>query len=212
MSTETSAWAPPTNGGAPQHPAGAPHNVPAPPYGWTPPPSGGAPAPVQQRAPRPPRMWLWALVSAVLMVIAVAATAAITYAIARPSTPPAGNPTASPAAPTFTAAQQADAKQAVCQAFDVSSAGSQSQGGARLNGQPNLPALVRTLGSVVSIQNALVPATPEDVAAPARQVVKTDLDLVNAALGLANVDEVNRLTDVNTSAIYQLVDACGLPK
>ena len=211
MSTETSSWAPPTNGGAPQHPAGAPHNVPAPPYGWTPPPSGGAPAPVQQRAPRPPRMWLWALVSAVLMVIAVAATAAITYAIARP-TMPAGNPTASPAAPTFTAAQQADAKQAVCQAFDVSSAGSQSQGGARLNGQPNLPALVRTLGSVVSIQNALVPATPEDVAAPARKVVKTDLDLVNAALGLANVDEVNRLTDVNTSAIYQLVDACGLPK
>lgn len=211
MSTETSAWAPPTNGGASQHPAGAPHNVPAPSYGWTPPPSGGAPAPVQQRAPRPPRMWLWALVSAVLMVIAVAATAAITYAIARP-TMPAGNPTASPAAPTFTAAQQADAKQAVCQAFDVSSAGSQSQGGARLNGQPNLPALVRTLGSVVSIQNALVPATPEDVAAPAREVVKTDLDLVNAALGLANVDEVNRLTDVNTSAIYQLVDACGLPK
>ncbi|MCG7594764.1 hypothetical protein [Mycobacterium sp. PSTR-4-N] len=149
--------------------------------------------------------------SAVLLVIAVAATAAIAYAIARP-TMPAGNPTASPAAPTFTAAQQADAKQAVCQAFDVSSAGSQSQGGARLNGQPNLPALVRTLGSVVSIQNALVPATPEDVAAPARKVVKTDLDLVNAALGLANVDEVNRLTDVNTSAIYQLVDACGLPK
>lgn len=210
MSTETSAWAPPTNGGAPRHPAGAPHNVPAPPYGWTPPPSGGAPAPVQQRAPHPPRMWLWALVSAVLMVIAVAATAAITYAIARPSTPPAGNPTGSPAAPTFTAAQQADAKQAVCQAFDVSSRGMDTQGGVRTEGSPNLPLLVRMLSGTVSLQQALTAATPDDVAQLAHRVVSTNLDLVNAALGQASIGDVQVATNVSNDAVYALADACGL--
>ncbi len=209
MSTEMSSWAPPTNGGAPQHPAGAPHNVPAPPYGWTPPPSGGAPAPVQQRAPRPPRMWLWALVSAVLMVIAVAATAAITYAIARP-TMPAGNPTASPAAPTFTAAQQADAKQAVCQAFDVATRGIASQGGARVDGQPNMPMLLRTLSGTVSMQSALTPATPTDVADFAHRVIEANLNLLNAALGQADISDVQRANDASNRAVDGLVSACGL--
>ncbi len=210
MSTETSAWAPPTNGGASQHPAGAPHNFPAPPYGWTPPPSGGAPSPVQQRAPRPPRMWLWALVSAVLMVIAVAATAAITYAITRSSTPPAGNPTASPAAPTFTAAQQADAKQAVCQAFDVATRGIASQGGARVDGQPNMPMLLRTLSGTVSMQSALTPATPTDVADFAHRVIEANLNLLNAALGQADISDVQRANDASNRAVDGLVSACGL--
>ena len=209
MSTEMSSWAPPTNGGAPQHPAGAPHNVSAPAYGWTPPPSGGAPAPVQQRAPRPPRMWLWALVSAVLMVIAVAATAAITYAIARP-TMPAGNPTASPAAPTFTAAQQADAKQAVCQAFDVATRGIASQGGARVDGQPNMPMLLRTLSGTVSMQSALTPATPTDVADFAHRVIEANLNLLNAALGQADISDVQRANDASNRAVDGLVSACGL--
>lgn len=203
MSTGTSAWAPPT-GGVPPQPA--PPNVP--PYGWNPPPSGGTPGPTQQGAPRPPKMWLWALVTSILMVVAIAATAAITYAIAHSTS---STPATAPSAPTFTAAEQADAKQALCHAFDVSTAGGQSQGGVRVNGQPNLPVLVRTLSSTVSIQNAIVPATPEDLAELAHKVVATNLDLMNAALGLAKIDEVNRLTDASTTAIYGLADACGLP-
>ncbi|WP_457142359.1 hypothetical protein [Mycobacterium sp. URHB0021] len=145
------------------------------------------------------------------MVVAIAATAAITYAIARSAANSVTVSSADPAAPTFTAAEQADAKQALCHSFDVSTAGSQSQGGARVNGQPNMPMLLRTLSSTVSIQDALVPATPEDVSKLAHRVVATNLDLMNAALGLATIDEVNRLTDTSSDAVYALADACGLP-
>ena len=208
MSTGTSAWAPPTNGGVPPHPA-SPQQVP--PYGWNPPPAGGPPGPGHQGSPRPPRMWLWALTTTVLMVVAVAATAAITYAITRSAarTPTAAAPTTS--APTFTAAQQADAKQALCHTFDVSTTGMQSQGGARMDGKPNLPLLVRMVTSTVSIQNAIVPATSEDLARLAERVVATNLDVMNAAMGQTNIDEVNRLNDVSNEATYALADACGLP-
>lgn len=207
MSTGTSAWAPPTGGVPPQ--PGPPPNVP--PYGWTPPPAAGAPAPLQQDISRQPRMWLWALVTAISMVVAVAATAAITYAIAHSSTGTSGSATPVSSDPTFTAAQAADAKQALCRTFDASTAGGQSQGGVRVNGQPNLPVLLRTLSSTVSIQNVIVPATPKDLTALADRVVSTNLDLMNAALGLADIDEVNRLTDASTAAIYALADECGLP-
>lgn len=207
MSTGTSAWAPPT-GGVPPQPT-PPHNVP--PYGWTPPPGGGAPVPTQHGGtPRAPRMWLWALVTAVLMVIAIAAIAAITYAIAHSAgTSTAAAPT--PSEPTYTAAQQAAAKQAVCSAFDVSSKGIASQGGARVDGQPNIPMLLRTLSGTVSMQNALVPATPADVAEPARRVVQTNLDLMNAALGQANINEVKAANDASNGAVDALLSACGLP-
>lgn len=212
MSTGTSAWAPPS-GGVPPQPA-LPQSIP--PYGWNPPPAGGAPGPVQQGTPRPPRMWPWALLTAILMVVAVAATAAITYAIAHSAqNTEAAAPTAAsapaPSAPAFTTAQQAEAKQAVSNAFDVSSKGIASQGGARVDGQPNLAMLLRTLTGTVSIQSALVPATPTDVAEPARRVISTNLDLMNAALGQANIDEVKRANDAANVAIDALVSACGLP-
>ncbi len=215
MSTGTSAWAPQTGGGAPQQ-AGPPQPVPpqpVPPYGWAPPPpAGGPPAPPQPGNARPPRLWLWALVTTIITVAAIAATAAITYSITRSAPSSAATPSAAPepTAPTFTAAQRTDAKQAVCQAFDVSSKGMQTQGGARLDGQPNLPMLLRKLSGTVSIQNALVPATPADVAEPAQQVVKTNLDLMNAALGQANIDDVQKATDASNDAIDALVSACGL--
>lgn len=204
MSTGTSAWAPPTGGVPPQPP-----NVP--PYGWGPPKAGGSPVPVQQGTPRPPRLWLWALVTAILMVVAIAATAAITYAIAQPASNTSASTPAAPSAPTFTAAEQADAKQAVCHAFDVSTRGMDTQGGARIDGNPNLPMLLRKLSGTVSIQAALVPATPADVAEPARGVVETNLDLMNAALGQANINEVKAATDASNEAIDKLVSACGLP-
>lgn len=212
MSTGTSAWAP-QGGGAPQQ-AGPPQPAPPqpmPPYGWTPPPLGGPPAPTQPGNARPPRLWLWALATAVAMVAAIAATAAITYSITR-SAPSSAAAPAAPTAPTFTAAEQADAEQAVCQAFDISTKGMQSQGGARVDGQPNLPMLLRKLSGTVAIQNALIPATPSDVADPARRVVATNLDLMNAALGQANINDVQTATDASNDAIDALVSACGLPR
>jgi hypothetical protein len=206
MSTGTSAWAPQTGGVPPQ--PGPPQSQP--PYGWTPPPAGGPAGPVQT-APGQPRVWLWALATAILMVVAIAATAAITYAIARSAPSSTAPSPASPAAPAFTAAEQADAKQAVCNAFDVSSKGIASQGGARVDGQPNLPMLLRTLTGTVSIQSALVPATPMDISEPARRVVATNLDLMNAALGQADIDEVQRANNASNLAVDALVSACGLP-
>lgn len=218
MSTGTSAWAPQTGGGTPQQ-AGPPQPVPpqpVPPYGWAPPPpASGQPAPPQPGNARPPRLWLWALVTTIITVAAVAATAAITYSITQSAASSAATEnTPAPAdetpAPTFTSAQADAAKQAVCQAFDVSSKGMQTQGGARLDGQPNLPMLLRKLSGTVSIQNAMAPATPADVAEPAQEVVKTNLDLMNAALGQANIEEVQRATDASNDAIDALVSACGL--
>ncbi len=72
--------------------------------------------------------------------------------------------------------------------------------------------LLRKLSGTVSIQAALVPATPADVAEPARGgVVETNLDLMNAALGQANINEVKAATDASNEAIDKLVSACGLP-
>lgn len=208
MSTGTSAWAPPT-GGVPPQPA-PPHNIP--PYAWNPQPTGGAPGPLQKGAPRPPKMWLWALVTAVLMVVAIAATAAITYAIAHSaSNAPAAAP-AAPSAPTFTAAEQADAKQSVCQAFDQSTAGQQAQGGVVVDGQPNVPVLLRKVTGAVSIIQALVPATPESVASPARQYVAANLNLMNASLGQGSLDEIKKLTAATNDATGTLAEACGLPR
>lgn len=207
MSTGTSAWAPQA-GGVPPHPGTPPQSPP--PYGWAPPPAGGPPAPVQT-APRQPRVWVWALATVVLMVVAIAATAAITYAIAHSTSNSASASPANSTAPTFTAAEQADAKQAVCNAFDVSTKGIASQGGARVDGQPNIPMLLRTLSGTVSIQSALVPATPAEVATAAQGVVKTNLDLMNAALGQANIDQVKAANDASNSAVDALVSACGLP-
>lgn len=207
MSTGTSAWAPPTGGG-PHQPA--PPNVP--PYGWNPPPTGGAPNPVQQSAPRPPKIWLWALVTAILMVIAIASTAAITYAIAHSASSTSAPAPVAPSAPTFTAAEQADAKQSLCQTFDESTAGQQAQGGVVVDGQPNVPVLLRKVTGAVSIVQALVPATPESVATPARQYVAANLNLMNASLGQGSLDEIKKLTAATNDATGALADACGLPR
>lgn len=206
MSTGTSAWAPQTGGVQPQP---VPPNVP--PYGWSPPPNGGAPGSLQQGAPRPPKMWLWALVTSILMVVAIAATAASTYAIAHSSSTSAVAP-AAPSAPTFTAAEQAAAKQSLCQTFDMSTAGQQAQGGVVVDGQPNVPVLLRKITGAVSIIQALVPATPENVATSARQYVAANLSLMNASLGQGSLDEIKKLTAATNDATGALADACGLPR
>ena len=138
----------------------------------------------------------------------------MTYALTRNDN--TANVTPSPAPPTveppqFSPADQAAAKQAVCGIFDASTRGEAGQGGVRQNGQPNLLPLLRTVNSVVALQNALVPATPPDVANAARKYIDANLELVTAAAGVAPSDEVNRLNEIANEATYAFADLCGLP-
>ena len=121
----------------------------------------------------------------VLLIAAIAATAAITYAVARNTNAPTATPP--PAAPTaqvpqFSTAEQDAAKQQLCQVFDVSTRGHEGQGGVRMNGQANLPLVLRSLNTAVAVQNALAPAVPADVAEAARKYVDARLRLT-AAVG-----------------------------
>ena len=105
------------------------------------PPPAGPPLPPVAPPPRPPRRgfpWLLVGGAVVLLIAAIAATAAITYAVARNTnapnaTPPPAAPTAQ--APQFSTAEQNAAKQQLCQVFDISTQGQQGQGGVRINGE-----------------------------------------------------------------------------
>jgi hypothetical protein len=150
-----------------------------------------------------------------LLIAAIAATAAVTYAVARnanaPNASPAA-PTAAPAPPQFSPADQAAAKQQVCHIFDVSARGQRGQGGVRVNGEVNVELVLRTVNSVVAVQNALTPAVPQDVREAARKYIDTSLALTTAATGNTPSDELNRLTDVSNDATYSFADACGFQR
>jgi hypothetical protein len=152
---------------------------------------------------------------AVLMIVAVAATAATTYAITRSGNqhaaqPPQPSVTAAPNTPQFTSADQAAATTKLCGVFDATARGQKGQGGVIVNGEVNLPVVLRTVNSVVAVQNALTPAVPDTVAQTARTYIDSSLNLTAAATGNASVDDVNRLTSASNDATYALVDACGL--
>src|SRR6476659_4632475 len=187
-----SPWAPPQTGGQQSTPVlASPQAMPAVP-----------PPPPDEPPPRPPRRgfpWLLVGGAVVLLIAAIAATAAITYAVARntnasTATPPPAAPT--PQAPQFSTAEQSAAKDQVCHVFDASTRGERDQGGVRQNGQPNLLPLIRTVNSVLAVQNALTPAVPGDVAAAARKYLDANLQLTTAAVGPTATDEVNRLNGI----------------
>ena len=71
--------------------------------------------------------------------------------------------------------------------------------------------MLRSLNSAVAVQNALVPATPGDVAEAARNYVNARLRLTTAATGTTDIQEVNRLNGAANEATYALADVCGLP-
>ena len=218
--TTTSPWAPQT-GPAQQIPADpAPRQLPAPPRGGPPPPANPPPA----NQPAPPRggrsnraIWLAAVGVVILMIVAIAATAAITYAIARGNIsaeqPAAPQPTTgASSAPQFTAAEQSAADGRLCGTFDTATKGQQSQGGLVQAGALNMPLALRTVSGAVAVQNALVPAVSPDLAKAARNFVDRSLDSVTAALASVPADEGNRLNDLSNSAIFALADSCGLPR
>ncbi|MCA2243348.1 MULTISPECIES: hypothetical protein [Mycobacteriaceae] len=152
---------------------------------------------------------------AILMVVAVAATAAITYAIARNSAtaePPPASTTATSSEPQFSAAEQSEAKARVCGTFDNSLRGQTGEGGLRLNGDLNVPVMLRSLNSIIAVQNALTPAVPTEVADATHAYVESALELNSAAIRNVSVDEGNRLNTKTNDAIFALADVCGLPR
>lgn len=195
-------------------------------------PSVTLPPPPTQPPPRPPhhpqpqsqqargRNWAWATL-ALLIVIAVSGgvSAAITYLTrnsTRPSSssspPSALSPSSSTTALRFSAGEIANAKSNLCHVFDVSVRGQEGQGGLRVEGNLNIPMVLRALNSASVVQNALTPAVPSDISATARIYVGATLDQTTAAMGNTPTSEVNRLTDVRNDAMYTLLDACGLAK
>ncbi|WP_457143250.1 hypothetical protein [Mycobacterium sp. URHB0021] len=149
----------------------------------------------------------------VVNVIAVAATAAITYALSNhEGGPPASSTPSSPApVKTYSAAEQSAAKDGVCHTFDTNQRGSAGQGGLIDRGQLNVPVVLRAVNGVVALQNALSPASPSELTSAVKDYVSTTLDLTSAALANAPVEELNRLNDVGNAATYALADVCGLP-
>jgi hypothetical protein len=150
-----------------------------------------------------------------VLIAVIAATAAVTYAVARNTnapnaTAPIATPT--PAPPRFSAADQAAAKQSICQVFEGSTRGERDQGPIRQNGQPNLLPIVRTVNGVVAVQHALTPAVPPDVAEAASKYIDANLQLTTAAAGPTPADEVNRLNGIANDATYAFADVCGLPR
>lgn len=208
-----SPWAPPQNGGQQSTPVLPPQAIPTRPQAGPPPAGHGLP-PVAP-PPRPPRRglpWLIAGGAVALLIAAIAATAAITYAVARNTTTPSATPQPTVQAPQFSAAEQNTARQQLCHTFDVTARGQRGQGGMRVNGDVNVPVLLRTVNSVVAVQNALKPAVPQDLAQVAQRYIDTSLDVTSAATGNPPIEEVNRLTDVSNEATFAFADACGLQR
>jgi hypothetical protein len=163
-------------------------------------------------------LWLPAALALLAVVVVSAGVgSAVTYLAMRgdhltsPTTQPSG-PAPAPAAPQVSTADADAAKQNLCHVFDVSVRGQEGQGGFRVEGNLNVPVVLRALNSTSAVQNAMVPAVPPDVAAAARKYVGATLDQTTAAMGNTPTSEVNRLTDVRNNATYALLDACGLPR
>lgn len=192
--------------------------VPPSPGPMPPPPHSGNP--VSPGFPPPPRrrnpIRLWAVLGLVLaIVISAAVGSIITFAAmhnAPAAQPSEAQPTSMPAAPQPSRTDAATAKAHLCQVFDASVRGQEGQGGLRVQGNLNLPVVLRAVNSAAAVQNALTPAMPAEIADAARKYATATLDQTTAAMGNTPTTEVNRLTDVRNDAINALLDACGLPR
>ena len=183
-------------------------------------PPAGAPGPGGFRPSRPRRPWGWIVLALLLAaVVAAAVGSTVTYVAMRndqaasiSSSRQTASPSSAPAAPQFSQAEADAAKQHLCQVFDVSVRGQEGQGGFRVEGNLNVPMVLRAVNSAAVVQNGLVPAVPPDVASLARKYVSATLDTTTAAMGNPPATEINRLGDIRNDAMYALIDACGLPR
>ncbi|MEX3646454.1 hypothetical protein ABFW11_13190 [Mycolicibacterium porcinum] len=149
----------------------------------------------------------------VLVVAAIVATAAITYALSHGSDGQPTPPTSPAPTPTYSQAEQNAAKEKLCHVFEVSVRGKEAQGGVVENGELNVPLVLRKVNSVVAVQNAMTPAIPESLKAAVHKYADTSMDLTTAAMGdNTPIAELTRLTVVGNDATYALADACGVPR
>jgi hypothetical protein len=209
LMTGPSPWAAPPETG--------PQQAVVPPPPTSVPPQYGPSVPQQAQSARPPgRGFPWLLIggAVVVLIAVIAATAAITFAIARNTNAPSATPpnaSQTPATPQPSSADQAAAKQQLCHVFDVSVRGKEGQGGVIVDGNLNVPLVLRKVNSVLAVQNALTPAAPPEVAAAAKKYIDTSMDLTTAAMSNAAIDELTRLTKSGNDATYAFADECGLP-
>lgn len=181
---------------------------------WSPPPGPpplmpGPGMPPPHKPNRPNRTFL-VLGAVAGLAGVIATTAAITYSVARhPS--PAPNSTAGPIA-TASTEQQAAAKKRVCEIFDAGTKGQAGKGGVRVDGQLNIPVVLRMMNSGSAVQSALTPEVPAEVAQAAREYVARVFDLTTEATGDGNIEALVRLNADTNKAIDSLLDACGLPR
>lgn len=173
------------------------------------------PSPLPHMPPPPrragPRLWPIIAAFSVIVVAAIAITALVTAAIVKSSAAQTTAVQTAPAGPQYSAAEQDSAKQNVCHAFDAGERGSVGQGGVVVNGDLNVPIVLRKLNTIVVVQNSLSPATPSDVSDAAKKYLATATALTTAALANAPVDELIQLTKTGNDAMDALVDVCGLP-
>jgi hypothetical protein len=187
--------------------------------GWSPPsapyqgnagpPWAGAPTPT----PTPPQRRRWGLVAVLIAVNigSIAAAATIAYGIGRDSAPvQADLPSTVAASPKVSASDAAAAKDKVCRAVDAGVRGTAGEGGAVVNGDLNVPFIIRKLNTIVSVSNSLSPAVPSNVSEAAKKFVETATDLTTAALADAPVDQINDLTKSSNDAVDAVLDTCGL--
>ena len=203
-------------------PPPGPARVPAPPPvpAATVPPTGAPLPSVFPQGPKPRRRgWLWVALGLPLVIVVSAATGSmVTFAATHNAThsaaQPSSAPSVAPSAPTpqVSAADASAAKDHLCQVFDVSVRGEQGKGGLRVEGNLNVPVVLRSVNSALAVQTALVPAVPADVGSAARNYIQTTLDVTTAAMGNTPTPEVNRLNDISNDAINALLDVCGLPR
>lgn len=182
---------------------------------WTPPPG---PPPVMPGPGMPPphkpngsKRAAIALSAVAGLAAVIVATAAITYSVTRQPAASTGS-TASVATATASPEQQAAAKKRVCELFDSGTKGLAGKGGARVDGQVNVPVVLRMVNSASAVQSALTPEVPSDVDQAAREYVARTFDLTTEATGEGNIETLNRLNDEAIKAIDSLVGVCNLPR
>lgn len=187
---------PPPSPPLPVAPYGAPGHSPAP-YGAHP----------DNRPTNPARPWRrWAgLAAALAATIALSATA--TYALTRPAAREESAVTV-PVSDSDAAA----ARQRVCEVFDTATKNQMSTGTIYIDGELNMPVVLRSINSAVALENALSPAVPADVAAATRTYITRTLDQTTAATAGEPVETRNQLTTARNDAWYELADLCGIPR
>jgi hypothetical protein len=90
--------------------------------------------------------------------------------------------------------------------------GNTGRGGVVVNGELNVPNVLRGLNRAVALENALSPAVPAELADATRTYITRSLDLSTAATAGEPIERLNELTIASNEAGFDLADRCGVPR